>query len=186
MGQQIQKAIAFVKQPQKRSVCIFGLDQAGKTTILYYMKDNKIVATTSQARFNFEVFQYQDIQFKVCDLQYNQNMRLIYHHYYSNCDAIVFVIDSSDSQRFNQAKEILEFLYQDQILKNIPLLVLANKQDIAVLSIQQIQEDLQLNQIQNIQNWHIQGCSSITGQGIKEGFNWLVNIFNSNPKNKKK
>ncbi|KAL4438093.1 hypothetical protein ABPG74_016872 [Tetrahymena malaccensis] len=184
MGQQIQKALDSIKI-QKRKVCIFGLDNAGKTTILYYMKLNKIVATITTVGFNLEDFQYKNILFTAFDIQQNQNTMLINHHYYNDCDAIVFVIDSSNTQRFTEAKESLEFMYQDPILKNIPLLVLANKQDKAELSVQKIEEDLKLNLNENIKNYHIQGCSSITCQGIKEGFDWLVNIFNSKSKKQK-
>ncbi|KAL4480498.1 hypothetical protein ABPG72_022253 [Tetrahymena utriculariae] len=186
MGQQIQKAINSIIHPQKRNVCIFGLDNAGKTTILYYMKFNKIVSTNTTKGFNLEDFQYKNIQFTAFDLQKNQNIRLMYHNYYFGCDAIVFVIDSSDIQRFNEAKDIIEFIFQDPLLKNIPLLMLANKQDRALISIQYIQENLKLNYIQNIQIWNIQGCSTIAGLGIKEGFDWLVNILNTNPKNENK
>lgn len=50
--------------------------------------------------------------------------------YYPNTNALVFVIDSSDKERIDMAKQELFLIFQEEDLKNIPIVILANKQDI--------------------------------------------------------
>jgi hypothetical protein len=45
------------------------------------------------------------------------------------------------------------------------------------LSVQEISSVLQLADIQN-RPWHIQPCSAKTGEGIEEGFDFLVPFLN--------
>lgn len=48
--------------------------------------------------------------------------------YYANTDGIVFVVDSADVDRAGTAKAELLSMLQEEELKGVPLLVLANKQ----------------------------------------------------------
>jgi GTPase SAR1 family protein len=54
--------------------------------------------------------------------------RPLWHYYFENNDAIIYVIDSSDRERFGEAKEELWDLIKDDRLRGSSLLVLANKQ----------------------------------------------------------
>ena len=54
--------------------------------------------------------------------------RPLWYHYFENNDAIIYVIDSSDRERFDEAKEELWDLIKDDRLRNSSLLILANKQ----------------------------------------------------------
>ena len=57
-------------------------------------------------------------------------------------------------------------------LKDTVLLVMANKQDIAVMEVKDIIEGLDLTSIKN-RPWHCQGTSAISGVGLTEGLTWL-------------
>lgn len=57
-------------------------------------------------------------------------------------------------------------------LKGAPILIYANKQDIAILNVKEIIEFLELPQIKD-RAWHCQGTSAINGNGLIEGMNWL-------------
>ena len=48
--------------------------------------------------------------------------------YYANTDGIVFVVDSADMDRAGMAKAEMLSMLQEEELKGVPLLVLANKQ----------------------------------------------------------
>ena len=56
--------------------------------------------------------------------------RPLYRHYYQNTNALIYVVDSKDEERFEQVKEELQSIMKEDELKGIPLLVLANKQDL--------------------------------------------------------
>jgi signal recognition particle receptor subunit beta len=55
-----------------------------------------------------------------------------------------------------------------------PVLILANKQDIAgAAKPDEAARLLGLADLPPARRWHIQGCCALTGQGLTEGFRWL-------------
>lgn len=64
------------------------------------------------------------------DLGGQSEIRPYWRCYYPNTNALVFVIDSSDKERMDTAKQELFLLLQEDDLKNVPVAILANKQDI--------------------------------------------------------
>jgi small GTP-binding protein len=53
---------------KERRILILGLDNAGKTTILYRLRLNEVVTTTPTIGFNVETVQYKNITFTVWDV----------------------------------------------------------------------------------------------------------------------
>jgi len=82
-------------------ILILGLDNAGKTTILYRLQndDDAVVQTIPTIGFNVEVLQYKNIKFQVWDLGGQTSIRPYWRCYYPNTDAIIFVVDSCDNER---------------------------------------------------------------------------------------
>mmetsp|Transcript_26011 Transcript_26011/g.36679 ORF Transcript_26011/g.36679 Transcript_26011/m.36679 type:complete len:186 (-) Transcript_26011:94-651(-) len=157
-------------------ILILGLDNAGKTTILYRLQDDsdEAVQTIPTIGFNVETLQYKNIKFQVWDLGGQTSIRPYWRCYYPNTDAIIFVVDSADSERMNVAKGELEAMLQEEELADAVLLVFANKQDQkGALNAQQISDALGLPEVRNRQ-WSIQETSAIQGKGLFEGFDWLV------------
>ena len=68
---------------------------------------------------------------------------------------MIFVVDSSDRDRINNArKELDRLLQEDDMPNNIPLLVFANKQDLPnVMTVSEITEKLKLNEMRN-RSWY--------------------------------
>ena len=65
---------------------------------------------------------------------YRFKYRPLWHYYFENNDAVIYVIDSSDHERFDEAKEELWDLIKDDRLRDSALLVLANKQVIRIFA----------------------------------------------------
>ena len=88
---------------------ILGLDNAGKTTILYRLQNDseENIQTIPTIGFNVEVLQYKNIKFQVWDLGGQTSIRPYWRCYYPNTDAIIFVVDSCDSERLGVAKQEL-------------------------------------------------------------------------------
>jgi ADP-ribosylation factor-like protein 1 len=107
---------------------------------------------------------------------------LFIHHDYiltqmSSLDAIIFVVDSTDTERLGVAKQELMAMLEEEELKDAVLLVFANKQDAAgAQNAQQVSESLNLTSIKNRQ-WSIQETSAARGVGLFEGFDWLVSCI---------
>lgn len=64
------------------------------------------------------------------DIGGQKAIRPYWKNYYENTDGLVFVVDSSDENRLTECTEELQSLLQEENLKNVPLLVFANKQDL--------------------------------------------------------
>lgn len=85
----------------------------------------------------------------------------------------VYVIDCSDRKRLLETGNELHELLADEKLKQVPLLVFANKQDLSnVLKASEIAETIGLVKLKD-RTWQIQSCSAINGTGVKEGMDWV-------------
>jgi len=56
-------------------------------------------------------------------------LRPYWRCYYQDTNAVIYVVDSADKERIEIAKQELEMMLQEEELKGVPVLVLANKQD---------------------------------------------------------
>ena len=113
-------------------------------------------------------------QFQVWDLGGQTSIRPYWRCYYPNTDAIIFVVDSADSERMAVARGELAAMLEEEDLRDAILLVFANKQDQkGALNAQQISDALGLPEVRNRQ-WSIQETSALKGKGLFEGFDWLV------------
>jgi small GTP-binding protein len=152
---------------------MLGLDASGKTTILYKMKMGEVSYTVPTIGFNVESISYRNIQFNVWDIGGQDKIRPLWRHYFVNTQGLIFVVDSEDSERLDEARHELVQLLDDTLLEKIPLLILANKQDSPrAVSVHSVKNRLELDSITN-RPYHIQGCSAISGEGLSEGLDWL-------------
>ena len=87
-------------------------------------------------------------------------------------------MDSTDNDRMTEAADELRIILQNEHLNNVPLLILANKQDLeTAMNIRQVTEKLQMDQIQD-REWFVQGCSAINnGSGLVPGFQKLSGML---------
>lgn len=155
-------------------VLIFGLDAAGKTTALYRLKLGEIVTTIHTIGFNVETVTSGQSTITAWDIGYSDKFTPLWRHYYPNTTGLIFVVDSVDQSRLLEAKTILEMLLSGENLLGVPVLVLANKQDLPnALSPSQVVTELDLQRISD-RPWHIEGTCSCTGEGLQEGLDWLA------------
>merc|ERR1712072_1010538 len=88
-------------------ILMVGLDAAGKTTILYKLKLGEVVTTIPTIGFNVETVEYKNISFTVWDVGGQDKIRKLWRHYYQNTQGIIFVVDSNDRDRIEDAREEL-------------------------------------------------------------------------------
>jgi ADP-ribosylation factor 1/2 len=206
--QSLARVFNFEDGRERRTIMV-GLDGAGKTTLLYKMKLGDVVASIPTIGFNVERLKYRSLDFTgmhfyfiVCHICRRQNLtgappsavwdiggqdriRKLWRHYYNNNDAIIFVIDSNDEERIDEAREEIAGLMKEPQLEHSSLLVFANKQDLPhALSIATIADRLNLTRLPTHRNWHLQAASATTGDGLYEGFDWLVKSMKEAGKNR--
>jgi ADP-ribosylation factor-like protein 1 len=155
-------------------ILILGLDNAGKTTLLYRLKIGEVVTTIPTIGFNVESVTYKNLDFNVWDLGGQTSIRPYWRCYYSNTAAVVFVVDSTDIERLGTAAEELSAMLGEEELRDAALLVFANKQDQpGAKGAGEISEALRLGELKD-RNWSIMACSAVDGRGVNEGMDWLV------------
>eukprot|EP01088_Endostelium_zonatum_P010950 TRINITY_DN2465_c0_g2_i1.p1 TRINITY_DN2465_c0_g2~~TRINITY_DN2465_c0_g2_i1.p1 ORF type:complete len:162 (+),score=34.22 TRINITY_DN2465_c0_g2_i1:117-602(+) len=150
-----------------------GLDAAGKTSVLYKLKLGEHISTIPTIGFNVEKVQYKKLNFTIWDVGGQNRIRALWHHYYQNTDAIIFVVDSNDRDRIEEASEELHKLLREDLLCESLVLVLANKQDLPkAMSVAEMTDKLGLYSLKN-RKWYVQGCTATSGDGLCEGLDWL-------------
>ena len=99
---------------------------------------------------------------------------MILKHYYKITDALIFVVDSNDRDKVKDCAAELKTILDDEELKEHPILIMANKQDIkGSLSLDKATEKLGMNQFKG-KTWKVEGT---TGKGLKEGLDWLSSVL---------
>lgn len=64
------------------------------------------------------------------DVGGQDKIRPLWRHYYTGTQGLIFVIDCADHDRLDEAKQELYRIINDREMKDVILLVFANKQDI--------------------------------------------------------
>ncbi len=165
---------------------MIGLDAAGKTTVLYKLKLGEVLNTIPTIGFNVETVQYGRTSFTVWDVGGRGGARPLWRHYCQNSSAVILVVDSTDRERLddtleyaNSVKSELHYLLTLPDLAGLPLLVLANKQDLPnAMSVKEVASRLELDKICDRQVYS-QSCCAKSGDGLYEGLDWLDNAIHN-------
>jgi len=120
----VDKLQEMTSSPTK--ILMIGLDAAGKTSVLYKLKLNELVTTIPTIGFNVEHVQYRNLDMTIWDVGGQDKIRPLWKHYYESADAIIYVVDSNDPDRIEEAAAELHKILADDMLRNARLLVLAN------------------------------------------------------------
>nr|XP_055040069.1 ADP-ribosylation factor 1-like 2 isoform X2 [Misgurnus anguillicaudatus] len=142
---------SLLLRPSKKQtkLLMLGLDAAGKTTVLYKLKVGEVVTTIPTIGFNVETVEHKNISFTVWDVGGQTKIRSLWRHYYSNTEL------------------------QEDEMRDVALLVLANKQDLPkAMSSHQLADRLGLHVLIDRQ-WYVQPTCAVLGSGLYEGLEWL-------------
>lgn len=177
----------FGLQNKKARILFLGLDNAGKTTLLHMLRDDKIILHEPTRHPQFEELVIGNIRFKTHDLGGHMAARRLWKNYFAAVEGIVFLVDVTDHDRFPEAREELSRLLMDETLGTCPFLILGNKIDRkGAVSEMQLQKELGLHQLSGKKNSSLpEGqkpieifmCSIVKRAGYAEGFKWMSNYL---------
>lgn len=178
MGQFFSSLLKKLTKGKEMRVLMVGLDGAGKTTILNRLAFGDTVSTLPTIGFNVETIQYAGIQFNVWDVGGQDKLRALWRHYYTGTNALIFVVDTNDRDRFETCAEEMGRIIADPELQGVTLLVLANKTDLP----NSLKDGDELAKRLRVTEWaekgigehKIQNCCAVEGKGIFEGLRWLA------------
>lgn len=175
MGFLLSKLVSLFSK-QEHKVIIVGLDNAGKTTIIYQFLMNEVVHTSPTIGSNVEEIVCKNTHFVMWDIGGQESLRSSWSTYYTNADFLIMVIDSTDRERLHICQKELHEMMHHEDLKKARLLVFANKQDVAnCMSAAEISQQLNLTNIKD-HTWKIQACCALTGSGLSNGLEWMLEM----------
>lgn len=155
------------------------------------------MTTIPTVGFNVETVTYKNTKFNVWDVGGQDKIRPLWRHYFSGAPSLplfppvnlkinkrkgtqglIFVIDSNDRERMDEARTELARIIQDREMKDALLLVFANKQDIdGALNPKDVSDVLQLEKVAKNHTWKVEPSCATTGEGIFEGLVCLLCLF---------
>ncbi|XP_019959911.1 ADP-ribosylation factor-like protein 4D [Paralichthys olivaceus] len=188
MGNQLTEiapSTPFLPNFQSLHVVVIGLDSAGKTSLLYRLKLQEFVETIPTKGFNMERIKVpmgnaksNSTTFQVWDVGGQDKLRPLWKSYTRRTEGLVFVVDAVEAERMEEAKVELHRIARSAENQGVPILVLANKQDLdGALSALEVEKVLALHELSPSTLHHTQGCSALDGQGLQPGLEKLYEMI---------
>ena len=172
---------AFSKENVYAKILLVGLEESGKTSLLYYKKLNQNIKTVATEEQNIEILEpIEGIILAVWDMGGQKSSRRKWEEHFVGIDGIVFVVDSANQRRLEEVKEELFKLIEHQDLNGVPICVLAHKQDLPNAEApNDIVDLIGLREVAS-HDWRVFGTSTMTGAGIETAFNNLASLVKRN------
>jgi len=181
----VLEMLGFWKKSGK--VLFLGLDNAGKTTLLHLLKEDRLVQHNPTLQVTSEEVSIGKMSFTALDLGGHQAARRLWKDYSNGVNAIVFFVDVCDLMRFEESRHELWSLLLEQQLADCPILILGNKIDRSdpvnseefILRYFQLHHlttgkgDISRSELENRRPLEFFMCSVLRRQGYIEGFRWL-------------
>lgn len=155
---------------------MLGLDNAGKTTILYKLKLGKTSQTVPTVGFNVETVKHKNVTFAVWDCGGQERIRPLWRHYFTGTNALIYVVDSSDLGRLDESRNELMRVISDRELASCLIIVLANKQDVpGAIKPKELIERFDMSLLSANHTWLVVPTIAIDGTGLSESLSWISN-----------
>mmetsp|Transcript_56617 Transcript_56617/g.132862 ORF Transcript_56617/g.132862 Transcript_56617/m.132862 type:complete len:194 (-) Transcript_56617:98-679(-) len=171
-----------VEGRQTVNLLVVGLDNSGKTTLLKRISDEDVTNVEPTHGFNAKSLVLPGgSQLAVWDMAGSLASRPYWRHFFASSTALVFVVDATDRGRLFENQSVLHDTVAEEQLRGVPILVMANKQDLAsALNEDELRAELQLEKLraQGV-SCGVRPCCALSGAGVLDALQWLVDTTHS-------
>lgn len=173
-------------------IAMVGLDTSGKTTALYRLKFDQYTDASPTIGFNCEKIKVTSGSAKgsvytIWDVGGQDKTRPLWRSYTRKADGLIFVVDSTDKERMEEAKIELTKIIKSPDNPALPVVVLANKQDLPEsLPESEIEKLLGLHELPPGQYWHVEPTCAVTGEGLEESIEKMCDLIEKRRKSKRR
>ncbi|XP_069667586.1 ADP-ribosylation factor-like protein 13A isoform X2 [Haliaeetus albicilla] len=180
-----------IQEPvRKVTLLVVGLDNAGKTSIIMDIERALAGEVLPAVQPGQTCLRVDRFEVTLVDLPGGQRSRSAWRNHYSAAHGFLFVLDSSDLARIEEARKVLSRVLSHPDVSGKPLLLLANKQDstTALLPCELI-ERLSLERLvnENRSPCRIEPCAANRappagpGRATLQGLRWLLRTIPTAP-----
>jgi len=171
-------------------VFLFGIDEVGKSSFTRRIKTGKFNDNffTASKRFNIEYIQRQDGLLSIWDSPGQSSFRDRWLQGLQDSNIIIYMVDVANQLRFDESKTEFWKIYNENDLKDIPLLILGNKIDLInhnnnddeqlKRTEKEIIDFFEFDSLQNI-NWKFVFTSVKTSHNIEKVLNTLFTLVSA-------
>ncbi|CAL6060209.1 ADP-ribosylation_factor 1 [Hexamita inflata] len=161
---------------------LLGLDNSGKTSLLYQWRLHELVTAIPTIGFNVESIRRKKLSVHIWDVGGQQKIRKLWKHHLLYINVILFVIDSTepDFNRIYEAKSELNILLMHEDLIDVPFLILFNKSDLEIsFTDEEIfdefdfrigETEIQTNSVHKVK---VMRTSALSSENLTEILNWI-------------
>lgn len=175
-------------------ILILGLDNSGKTTFLEHSKhkinrnsqqtnvDLKRIAST--VGLNVGKIATGGVILSFWDLGGQRELQLLWEKYFREAHGIIWVVDSSDRDRLQESAQAFDSVINHELLENLPLLFVINKQDKPnAIKPKEVMDAFKKN-LDNLGDRRLLPLpvSALKGSGLTESIDWIAEQVKMSPK----
>ncbi|KAM3715822.1 ADP-ribosylation factor-related protein [Dirofilaria immitis] len=175
-----------LRQQSNYYIVIIGLDNAGKTTFLEQIKSKFIKnyqmlnppKITSTVGLNVGTVVLGSLCLTFWDVGGQKELQSLWEKYFVDCQALIFVVDSCDSDRFSEVGEVFisELVMDNEVVQKMPILVVCNKSDVEECTGTEIIR-LLITDDRHMGDLALIPISALQGLNIERCMRWLCTVL---------
>ncbi|KAL0269152.1 UNVERIFIED_CONTAM: hypothetical protein PYX00_006974 [Menopon gallinae] len=143
--------VSKIEETPEKRILFLGLESAGKSTLISQISTGSAVASKNMEPtegFKVTPMETNGICLKIWEIGGMDKVRSYWTNFLQDTDILVFVVDAANFHNLSRAVKEIKWLLADERLANVPVLLVANKQDIeSAMNPQQVANALDLGSV---------------------------------------